>query len=96
MLKSSQSFFLGYDCFRLLAPFSLPRLSEPQKAFTAADMKGKVWMLNVWASWCVACRQEHPVLVELSRGGAVPIYGLNYKDQRPDALQWLQRFEECP
>lgn len=76
-----------------LPQFSLPGLSEPQKAFTAADMKGKVWMLNVWASWCVACRVEHPVLVELSKTNkSVLIYGLNYKDKRDDALQWLTRF----
>jgi cytochrome c biogenesis protein CcmG/thiol:disulfide interchange protein DsbE len=55
-------------------------------------MQGKVWLLNVWASWCVACRQEHPLLVELAKTGAVPIYGLNYKDKRADALGWLSRF----
>lgn len=76
-----------------LPQFSLPQLSEPHKVFTAADMKGKVWMLNVWASWCVACRIEHPVLVELSKTDkSVLIYGLNYKDKREDALQWLTRF----
>lgn len=76
-----------------LPQFSLPQLSEPQKAFAPADMKGKVWMLNVWASWCVACRVEHPVLVELSKTDkSVLIYGLNYKDKREDALQWLTRF----
>ncbi|OJU89892.1 MAG: thiol:disulfide interchange protein [Burkholderiales bacterium 66-5] len=76
-----------------LPQFSLPQLSEPQKAFAPADMKGKVWMLNVWASWCVACRVEHPVLVELSKTDkSVLIYGLNYKDRREDALQWLTRF----
>ena len=52
-------------------------------------MRGKVWLLNVWASWCVSCREEHPVLVQLSRTGAVPIYGLNWKDQRDDAISWL-------
>ncbi len=72
--------------------FSLPRLDDPQKAFTPADLKGKVWLLNVWASWCVACRDEHPVLVEFSKTGTVPIYGLNYKDQREDALRWLTQF----
>jgi cytochrome c biogenesis protein CcmG/thiol:disulfide interchange protein DsbE len=53
---------------------------------------GKVWMLNVWASWCVACRDEHPLLVQLARTGIVPIYGLNYKDERNTALQWLKRY----
>ena len=51
-----------------------------------------VWLLNVWASWCVSCRDEHPVLLELSKSGAVPIYGLNYKDQREDGLRWLAAY----
>lgn len=73
--------------------FSLPRLDQPGRTISAQDLRGKVWMLNVWASWCVACRQEHPVLVDFfQRGGAVPVYGLNYKDKREDALAWLQRF----
>jgi cytochrome c biogenesis protein CcmG/thiol:disulfide interchange protein DsbE len=49
-------------------------------------------MLNVWASWCVACREEHPLLVEFSRRKLLPIYGLNYKDKRPDGLGWLNQF----
>jgi cytochrome c biogenesis protein CcmG, thiol:disulfide interchange protein DsbE len=72
--------------------FTLPQLHEPQKTFSQADMKGKVWLLNVWASWCVACREEHPVLVELHKSGAVPIVGLNYKDERADGLRWLKTF----
>ncbi len=58
-------------------------------SFSAQEMRGKVWLLNVWASWCIACREEHPMLLELARNGAVPIYGLNYKDKREDALAWL-------
>ena len=69
--------------------FRLPQLKEPDKTFSAEDMRGKVWMLNVWASWCVACRDEHPYLFEYQKSGAVPIYGLNYKDRREDALGWL-------
>jgi len=69
--------------------FRLPQLKDPAKTFSAEDMRGKVWILNVWASWCVACRDEHPWLFEYARSGAVPIYGLNYKDQREDALAWL-------
>jgi cytochrome c biogenesis protein CcmG, thiol:disulfide interchange protein DsbE len=72
--------------------FQLPQLHAPDKTFAQKDMLGKVWMLNVWASWCVACREEHPNLVELARSGAVPIYGLNYKDERPDGIAWLARF----
>lgn len=72
--------------------FALPRLEDPASNMSAADMKGKVWLLNVWASWCVACRDEHPILVEFARSGLVPIYGLNYKDQLPDAKRWLEQF----
>jgi cytochrome c biogenesis protein CcmG/thiol:disulfide interchange protein DsbE len=72
--------------------FQLPQLHAPDKTFAQKDMLGKVWMLNVWASWCVACREEHPNLVELARSGAVPIYGLNYKDERNDGVAWLARF----
>src|ERR1041384_181297 len=68
--------------------FRLPELKDPSKTFSAADMRGKVWILNVWASWCVSCRDEHPLLVEYAKTGAAPIYGLNWKDKREDALQW--------
>lgn len=54
-------------------------------------MLGKVWLLNVWASWCVACREEHPILLELSKSGIVPLYGMDYKDTREDALRWLEQ-----
>jgi cytochrome c biogenesis protein CcmG/thiol:disulfide interchange protein DsbE len=69
--------------------FELTRLDDPAASVTSQDLRGKVWLLNVWASWCVACLDEHALLVELSRTGAVPIYGLNYKDKRDDALAWL-------
>ena len=71
--------------------FELPLLAEPQKTFASRDMAGKVWLMNVWASWCVACREEHDTLLELARGHAVPIYGLNYKDERKDGLPWLAK-----
>lgn len=73
-------------------PFELPQLHAPDKTFSQKEMLGKVWMLNVWASWCVACREEHPHLVALARTGVVPIYGLNYKDERADGIAWLARF----
>ena len=72
--------------------FELPVLHQPGKRFAPSDMRGKVWLLNVWASWCVACRQEHPLLVQLARKKAVPIVGLNYKDKGEDAQRWLKQF----
>ena len=72
--------------------FRLERLHEPTIAFTPEEMKGKVWMLNVWASWCASCRVEHPLLVDIARKRIVPIVGLNYKDQRDDAKAWLKKF----
>ena len=72
--------------------FNLARLDEPEQKLGLEDLKGKVWLLNVWASWCVACRQEHPLLVDLARQNLVPIYGLNYKDKRDEALAWLGRY----
>ena len=55
-------------------------------------MVGKVWLFNVWASWCVACRDEHPLLINLSRQNIVDIVGLNYKDLGTDASNWLKKF----
>lgn len=73
-----------------LAPaFTLPQLHEPAKSLGSTDMKGQVWLLNVWASWCVSCRVEHPLLVELSKSKVVPIVGLNYKDKPDEAKTWL-------
>ena len=71
--------------------FTLPQLHEPQKTFSPADMKGKVWLLNVWASWCVSCRQEHVYLTEFARNGSMNLMGLNYKDEPAAAMQWLDR-----
>jgi cytochrome c biogenesis protein CcmG/thiol:disulfide interchange protein DsbE len=69
--------------------FRLTQLHEPDKSFSPEQMRGKVWLLNVWASWCVSCRTEHPLLMALSRAGIVPIYGLDYKDTRENALAFL-------
>lgn len=64
--------------------FKLAVLAEPEKTLGPEDFRGKVWLLNVWASWCVSCRQEHPVLVEFSKQVDVPLIGLNYKEVRGD------------
>lgn len=64
--------------------FSLIRLDAPEKTFSPQEMLGQVWLLNVWASWCVSCRQEHPVLLELAKDKTLPLIGLNYKELRGD------------
>jgi cytochrome c biogenesis protein CcmG, thiol:disulfide interchange protein DsbE len=69
--------------------FRLPQLRDPDKMLGTEDLKGQVWILNVWASWCVACLDEHPILVDFSKQNVLPMYGLNYKDRREDALKWL-------
>jgi cytochrome c biogenesis protein CcmG, thiol:disulfide interchange protein DsbE len=69
--------------------FALPLLGAPDRTFSQKDMLGRVWVLNVWASWCAPCLVEHPQITRLS--GAVPVVGLNYKDAREDAIPWLKR-----
>jgi cytochrome c biogenesis protein CcmG/thiol:disulfide interchange protein DsbE len=69
--------------------FKLATLADPSRQLGPADMKGKVWLLNVWASWCSSCREEHEVMLDLARRNVVPIYGLDYKDQPGDARDWL-------
>ena len=71
--------------------FDLPLLKAPDKRFARKDMLGQVWILNVWASWCPPCLVEHPVVSQFARSGLAPVIGLNYKDQRDDALPWLRR-----
>jgi cytochrome c biogenesis protein CcmG/thiol:disulfide interchange protein DsbE len=73
-----------------LPAFSLPTLENPDKSLANADLHGKVVLINVWASWCAACKQEHPVLMALAATKQVPLIGLNYKDKRADALQVLK------
>ena len=70
--------------------FVLPQLHDPAKQFSSQDMNGQVWLLNVWASWCAACKVEHPLFMELYRRNIVPIYGINYKDKREAGIAWLQ------
>ena len=79
--------------------FDLPLLRQPgekigtaARRFAPSDMRGKVWLLNVWASWCVSCRDEHPMLLALAKRGVMPILGLNYKDKGDDAQRWLKQF----
>ena len=69
--------------------FALTRLDDAAKTVTREDLLGQVWMLNVWASWCAPCREEHPLVVDIARRKLVPVYGLNYKDTRAAAKGWL-------
>ena len=71
--------------------FSLKQLHAPEQMITSQDMLGKVWVLNVWASWCAACRVEHPVLLDLAAANVVPLIGLNYKDERKAGITWLKQ-----
>jgi len=75
-----------------LPEFSLEQVKNMDETLSSVDLHGQVSLLNVWASWCVACRSEHPVLLKLARSGLVNIYGLNYKDQRDDAIRWLDYY----
>ena len=69
--------------------FTLARLDDASQKIGLADMQGRVWMLNVWASWCAPCRQEHALVQDIARSKLVPVVGLNYKDTRSNAIQWL-------
>jgi len=71
--------------------FSLPRLGEPGQIVTDADLRGQFSVLNVWATWCSGCRQEHPVLNQIAAQGQIPIYGLNWKDDTALARDWLRQ-----
>lgn len=74
-----------------LPEFSLPLVQEPQTVINSGDLNGEVTLLNVWASWCVACLYEHPLLMKIAREDIVRIIGLDYKDTRDEALQWLRK-----
>lgn len=70
--------------------FSAPKLNLPNEKLSPADLKGKVWLFNVWASWCVSCRAEHPIINQLAQQQAAIIVGLNYKDDPDAAKKWLE------
>jgi cytochrome c biogenesis protein CcmG/thiol:disulfide interchange protein DsbE len=71
--------------------FALPKLRAQGAVIRTADLRGQVWLLNVFASWCTPCLEEHPLLIDMAKRNVVPVYGLNYKDQRAVALKWLRR-----
>jgi len=71
--------------------FSLPLLHENGSTLSTNDMRGQVWLLNVFASWCGPCLEEHPIIVDFSERGVIPVLGLNYKDNPVNAKRWLER-----
>jgi len=71
--------------------FDLPKLENPAERISNRDYEGEVVLVNFWATWCVGCRREHPFLMELARENVVPIYGIDWRDQRDPALEWLDR-----
>jgi cytochrome c biogenesis protein CcmG/thiol:disulfide interchange protein DsbE len=71
--------------------FTQPRLEAPEARVAHSELQGRVWVLNVWASWCVPCLAEHPLVTELARDSGVAVVGLNYKDKAEDATRWLAR-----
>ena len=72
-------------------PLNQPQMADPGKSFSNANLQGQVSLLNVWASWCVSCKQEHPFLLKLAKQNILPIYGLDYKDEREAGMEWLNR-----
>ncbi len=71
--------------------FELPSLRDPERRVGSADYRGQVALVNVWATWCVGCRREHEFLMQLAARNSINIYGINWRDNRPDALRWLQQ-----
>lgn len=72
--------------------FALHLLHQPERVVTMEQLRGEPFLLNVWGSWCPACRDEHPYIEALARSGKIRVVGFNWKDERQDALRWLQQF----
>lgn len=71
--------------------FELPRVDDPSRKISSREFAGRPYVLNIWGSWCVACRDEHEALMEIGRRGEVPLIGLNWRDELPLAQQWLRQ-----
>jgi len=77
---------------RTIPAFELQDLSQPERTVNDESLHGQIALLNVWASWCAGCRTEHPLLLNLADEKRIPVFGLNYQDERSDALRWLDYF----
>ena len=92
-------FALGRDPGELPSPylgkpapqFELPRVKDPAQSIGSADYEGQTVLVNIWATWCVGCRQEHDFLLHLANTNAIPIYGINWRDNRAEAIAWLRQ-----
>ncbi len=80
---------------RTIPSFSLPKLHHPEQSTSTQDRLGEVWVLNVWGSWCQSCRIEHPYVKRLTEESRAAVVGFNWKDERQDALRWLNRFGDA-
>lgn len=76
---------------KAIADFSVMNLYDQDKKITNQDLMGKIWLVNVWASWCESCRTEHPLLMQMTQENDIALFGLNYQDQSKDALHWLEK-----
>jgi len=76
-----------------ISEFRLQQLDDTNQSFSHTDLLGQVTLINVWASWCLSCRDEHPILLTLAGSGNVPVVGINYRDKRKDALRWLEYYD---
>lgn len=71
--------------------YALPNVRDPSATVGSADYAGQMVLVNIWATWCAGCRQEHDYLLELAARNEIPIYGIDWRDQRPEAIRWLEQ-----
>jgi len=90
-LRNDESPLSAAKSAKQIPSFSLPKLRFPEQSLASSEVLGEITLINVWATWCVPCRQEHGMLLQIARSGEVSIYGLNYKDNRDDAIRWLDK-----
>ncbi len=88
--QSKTTEMLSTTSSNALPNINLPLLLQPSNRFTSKTLEGKVCLLNIWASWCPACRAEHPILMNIKEHFSTPIYGINFKDNPENATYWLK------
>ena len=91
-LRSDPSALPSQYIGKAVPDFDLPTVKDPSRRLSSNDLVGQVSLLNIWATWCVGCRQEHEFLNKLARSGTIPIHAINWRDNRTDAIQWLATY----